>query len=113
MSLFKDYLYEREGKEIIETDKGFITFKIFKNGECYIQDIFIIPEERHTGLAFKMRDDVINIAKERGCHTLIGSVSIDTESASRNLKILLNDGWTIHAVNGTAIFVHKKLEGTK
>lgn len=110
-SLYGQYLDERENKEILENEYGFVTYKFLNSNECYIQDIYIIPEMRKQGLSFKMRDEVIAIAKAKGCSTLIGSVSIGANDATRNLKILLNDDWQIHAINGNMIFVNKRIAG--
>jgi predicted GNAT family acetyltransferase len=110
-SLYAQYLKEREDKEILENEFGFVTYKFLNATECYIHDIFVIPEMRESGLAMQMKQDVIDIAKSKGCQTLIGSVCTSDSSASRNLKILLNDKWQIHATNGNMIFVNKSIVG--
>ena len=111
MSLYAEYLKERENKTIIESENGFITYQIFDNGICYIQDIYVIPEMRKSGLTTSMQNAVIEIAKSKLCHTLIGSVCLDTNEPTRNLQILLNDGWQLDKIGGNMIFVHKKING--
>lgn len=113
MSLYKDYIKEREDKEIIESDEGFATYKIFNNGECYLQDIYVIPEQRKSGLATQMADQVVEIAKENGCHTLVGSVCVDANHSTRNLKVFLSYGMQIHKVVGNMIFLSKYIQESR
>lgn len=110
MSLYAEYIKEREDKEIIESDKGFATFKTFDNGECYLQDLYVIPTERKTGLATEMTDTIVKIAKERGCNTLIGSVCVEDQSATRNMKVFLAYGMQIYKNAGMMIFLKKDIK---
>lgn len=112
-SLYAQYIRERENKDIIESDKGFATFKTFHNGECYLQDLYVVPSERKTGLATEMANKIVEIAKERGCNTLIGSVSTEDQHATKNLKIFLNYGMEIYKIVGTMIFLKKNIQGDK
>lgn len=109
MSLYADYIKEREDKDIVENDNGFATFKIFDNGECYLQDIYVVPAQRKSGLATEMADKVVSIAKENGCKTLIGSVCSDDKHATRNMKVFLTYGMQIHKVIGNMIFLNKDI----
>lgn len=112
MSLYKEYIFEREQKEIIEGESGFATFKIFDK-ECYLQDIYVKPELRQTKLASKMADEVCNIARNRGCSFLIGSVSIDDANATRNMKVFLNYNMELYKIAGSMIFLRKNIEAGK
>jgi GNAT superfamily N-acetyltransferase len=109
MSLYADYLKEREDKDIIESDKGFATFKTFDNGECYLQDIYVIPSERKSGLATEMTNKIVAIAKERGCSLLVGSVCVDDKNATRNMKVFLAYGMEIYRNVGTMVFLKKDI----
>jgi ribosomal protein S18 acetylase RimI-like enzyme len=109
MSLFADYIKEREDKEIIESDKGFATFKIFDNGECYLQDIYVIPKYRETKIATEMADKVFAIAKERGCKLLVGSVCTEDKNATKNMKVFLAYGMQIYKNIGNMIFLNKEI----
>lgn len=112
-SLYAMYIKEREDKDIIESDKGFATYKIFDNGECYLQDIFVLPNFRKDGLATQMANEVVDIAKEHGCHTLIGSVCTDTNYSTRNLQVFLAYGMQVHKIIGNLIFLKKDIAGVK
>jgi ribosomal protein S18 acetylase RimI-like enzyme len=109
MSLYAEYIKEREDKEIIETDKGFATFKCFDNKECYLQDLYVCPEYRKTKIATDMTDEVVAIARERGCSLLVGSVCVDDKYATRNMKVFLAYGMQIYKTVGTMIFLKKEI----
>lgn len=110
-SLYAQYIKERENKDIIESENGFATYKIFNNGECYLQDIYVVPDMRQSGLATEMADKVTEIAKQQGCHTLVGSVCVDTNNTTKNMQVLLAYGMKIHKVIGNMIFLSKKISG--
>lgn len=108
MSLYGEFLKERENKEIIETEKGFITFSI--NGdECYIENIYVIKSERKTGLAIEFQAQVAVIAKERGCKFLSGSVVPSLPGGSESLRMLLINGFKLHSAVNNFIIVKKDL----
>ena len=112
-SLYAQYIKERENKDIIETDKGFATFQFLTNNQCYLQDIFVLPEYRKSGLCFEMADKVTQRAKEKNCHTLIGSVCTDDQNATRNIKVLLAYGMYFDKVIGNMMFFKKSIDGDK
>jgi GNAT superfamily N-acetyltransferase len=109
VSLYKEYLKEREDKDIVESEKGFATFKTFENGECYLQDIYVVPSERKNGVATEMANKVVEIAKERQCTLLVGSVCTEDQNATRNMKVFLAYGMEIYKNVGTMIFLKKKI----
>jgi GNAT superfamily N-acetyltransferase len=109
-SLYAQYIAERENKGIVESDKGFATYQMFSNGECYLQDLFVVPEHRQSHVATEMADQVVTIAKEHGCHSLIGSVCIDDREATRNLKVFLKYGMRVYKLAGTMIFLNKEIQ---
>lgn len=108
-SLYAQYIFERENKEIVESDKGFATYKIFDNGECYLQDLYVVPEYRKSGLATEMTDEIVLRAKEKACTLLIGSVCVDDINATRNMKVFLSYGMQIYKSMGTMIFLKKDI----
>jgi len=91
MSLYSEYVKEREGLEIIESDQGFVTYQLFDK-KCYIIDIYVVPEAREKDLASKMADQVEQIAREEYCETLMGSVCLNLSHASRSMKVLMGYG---------------------
>ena len=108
MSLYGDYIAEREGLNIYETAGGFATYKINGN-ECYIIDIYVKPELRKAGVASDIANVVSDRAKKQGCKYLTGSVDPRTNSATDSVKVLLSYEMNIHSIQGNLVFFIKEL----
>lgn len=108
MSLYANYVKEREGKEILESEHGFATYQI-AGPECYIKDIYIVPEMRTSGLAGKMADEIAVIAKEKGCKFLSGSVCPTANESTTSLRVLLSYGFKLAKSEVNLIWMVKEL----
>lgn len=110
MSLFADYIKEREGKNVIENDHGFASYSINKQtGVCYVQDIYVIPEKRSSGLALQMVNHIVEIAKRDGCKHLMGSVAPSAKNSQNSLRLLIEYGLRLHSSHDNIIFFIKDL----
>jgi len=107
-SLYSKYIKEREGKEIIESGIGFMTYKI-KGDECYVADVYIEPEFRKSGIASEMCSKIEKIARERGCKFLTGTVTPSLEGANVSLISQLNYGFKLHSCINDFIILKKDL----
>lgn len=107
-SLYAQYIAEREGKEILETEHGFATYLI-RGLECYIEDLYIKPEHRESGLASKMADEIAIQAKERGCKYLLGSTVVEAQGSTTALKVLLAYGFKLAKAEANMIWLTKEL----
>ena len=105
MSLYGDYIKEREGRDIVESEKGFATYQIFKDGQCYLQDLYVAPEHRESHVATEMANTVSQIAKEAGCTRLVGSVWMGDKNASKNMSIFLKYGMRLHSVKDQVVYL--------
>lgn len=103
MSLYAQYIKERENKDIVETDKGFATYQIYGD-ECYIADIYIVPEMRKSGLASKLANEIKDLAKKSGCKILTGSVCLDANEAAASMNVLYAYGMKVHLIKGNMIY---------
>jgi len=97
--MLADYFWEREGKFcLVREDEGFAKYSI--NGdECYIEDIYVVPEKRKTGIASQMADEIAASAKDHGCKYLVGSVAPEARGSTESMKVLLAYGMRIHSIN--------------
>lgn len=105
-SLQAKYALEREGVETLEQAYGFCTYKI-SGEECYIIDIYVEPDHRKTSLASDMANVVTEIARDRGCTYLLGSVAPQANSATASLKVLLAYGFELAKAEPNAIWFTK------
>ena len=93
MSLYSDYIKEREGYNTIEDDTFFVTFKKLDDA-LYVRDIYITPEYRSKGKSVEIGKLTESIAKEMNCKALLGSVDKGTIGWERNIDIMLKFGYT-------------------
>lgn len=111
MSLYANYIKEREDKEIIENDCGFITYKIFRDQkECMICDLYVLPEYRKNKIASEMANTVSNIAKNNDCNCLTAQVDTLALNCTDSLKVILAYGFKILSCNSRTITLVKELK---
>ncbi len=108
MSLQAMYAKERENMETIEKEHGFLTYKFFPD-ECRMFDIYVLPEQRKSGLAAQMADEVVSLAKQNGCKILTGSVDTRANGATVSVKVLLAYGFTVLRTDGSMIYFSKEV----
>ena len=107
-SLYAQYILEREGKHILETERGFATYSIL-GAEVYVQDIYIKPEHRKSGEAAAMTDCIAIIAKEKGCKVMTGTVCPSTNGSTDSLKALLAYGFRLMKASQDFIVLIKEI----
>lgn len=108
MSLYSQYIQERESGHVLETPSSFASY--FINGkECYIRDIYVEPAYRDLNLASQMADQISIIAKERGCTHLIGTVVPQANNSGSSIRVLLAYGFRPLRSDNTMIYFIKDL----
>ena len=108
MSLYAEYIQERLGKHIIESDKGFATYTFLQDG-VYIEDIFVHKDHRQTKEASRMADQIAEIAKEKGFKKMYGSVKPTANHSTSSLKVLLAYGFRLIESGPDAILLVKEI----
>lgn len=108
MSHFSNYTNERGIKQIIESEKGFVTY-FFVNDGVYIEDLYIAPEYRKSGCAAEMGDQVAAIAKEKGYYKMYGSVVPSAAGSTDSLRVLLAYGMKLDSAGPNAVILAKDL----
>ena|ERR1700761_1557905 len=109
MSLFSDYILERECKHTLETPEGFATYVFLPEGRCYIDNIYVVPEQRKTNVASCLADQIAGIAKENGCKILLGSVVPAAKNSTDSLKVLLAYGFKLDSCENNFILFAKDI----
>lgn len=108
MSLFAEYKKERENKETYETEHGFATYVI--NGEeCYIEDIYVRPEYRRFKYGTEIGNEVMRIAKEKGCKYLTGTVYTHLGDPTASVKSLFSFGFKVMSADKNVIYFLKEI----
>jgi GNAT superfamily N-acetyltransferase len=109
ISMYGQYIQEREGKSILESDKGFVTYNITKDGECFIQDMFIIPEARHSGHGTKLLQQVESIACEQGSKYLSAGICPLANNATDSLQAALSYGFKLYSAKQDYVILKKDI----
>lgn len=109
-SLYAKYIKEREGKEIIELENGFATYR-FLNEHVYIEDIFVEKEHRKDHLAASMADIIADIARKRNYSKILGSTCLNAQNPTISLKVLLSYGFKLHSIDeqNNMIYLEKNI----
>jgi ribosomal protein S18 acetylase RimI-like enzyme len=107
--MYAQYIRERTQDSIIENEEGFATFRFLSPTQCYIIDIYTKPEHRKTGAASKLADQIAEIAKERGCTELIGTVVPSTNNSTTSLKVLFAYGMHLDSASDNLIVCKKEI----
>jgi ribosomal protein S18 acetylase RimI-like enzyme len=108
MSLYADYVKERENKSIIETEDAFLTYEFFEDF-VYIVNLYVRPEKRKSHLASELANEVCKIAKEKGLGVLVGSVDVTARNSTESVKVLLAYGMRVDSVSGNLIYFKKDI----
>jgi len=108
MSLYADYIKEREGYDTYEDNNSFFTYTIV-NDALYVKDIYIKPEARSEGKSLELGLMAEGIAKELGLNAMLGSVDTGTEGWRRSKKILEKFGYKEVFTDGTMIYLNKDI----
>lgn len=107
-SLFAEYIEERKGKEIIESDKSFATYYYLKDG-CYIEEIYVKPEFRKSGEASRLADKISEMARSKGYTILYGTVCPSAVGSTDSIKVLLAYGFSVDSSINNLIAFKKDL----
>ena len=108
MSFYADYLRERTNDEIIETDKGFATYR-YVDKSVYIIDIYVHPDFRQTKEASTIADNIVEMARKKGCNMLLGSVVPSNKDSTTSLKVLLGYGMSLASSSNDFIVFKKEI----
>lgn len=108
MSLWADYVFERDGTECVEDAHGFMTFKI-QGEECYIEDAFIVPSQREKGFGSELLSAIEKRAKEAGCKYLTSRIRPSETFATVSMRAQLARGFKIFASFENRIVMIKEL----
>jgi ribosomal protein S18 acetylase RimI-like enzyme len=109
MSLYAQYLMERTDDGIIETEKGFVTYRFINKDQCYIIDIYVAVAHRKSNIATELADRVVSIARTRGCKEIIGTVVPSTKGSNTSLMVLWGYGMKLDSADKNLIIMKKEI----
>lgn len=107
-SNFAQYIKERAGKSIVESEKGFATY-FYQDEFVYIEDIFVNAEHRKSGVATEFADRIAEEAKNLGYAKMLGSVCPSANGSTASLKVLLAYGFKLFKSLDNVIYLSKEI----
>ena len=108
MSHYADYRYEREGKHTLELEYGFAVYSV--DGEwCYLEDIYVEPDQRRFGKGKRLNDLIEKIAKGYKCKYMLGSISPSVKGSQESLLALIGAGYKLYSSKPDMIYFKKDL----
>jgi predicted GNAT family acetyltransferase len=108
--MYADYIKEKTSDLIIETEKGFATYRYLEGFQkVYIIDIYVKPEFRKDHVASTIADSIVREAKKKGCYVLIGSVVPSNKHSSESVKVLLAYGMSLESSTNDFILFKKDI----
>jgi len=88
-----EYWLEK-GFEVIENDYGFVVLAFHENS-CLVQDFYVRPSFRGTKIAFKLINEAVKLAKEKGCMLFCAEVYKSDPAYHYNVRLQRHFGMSI------------------
>lgn len=107
-NMWLEYEKERRGLEYIQTDQGFITYKVLDD-ECFIEDLFILPNCRRKGHATILANLVKEKAKLAECKYLSSNIDLKAIGAMESLALQLDYGMKPVAAHNNMLTMVKEI----
>lgn len=109
MSLYKQYVEERTTKAILETTTGFVLYSFPDPTTVYIEDIYVKLHKRKSREAYGLANQVVDIAKKKGCIKLLGSVVPSAKNSTVSLKFVLGYGMNLDSCTNDFILFSRNI----
>jgi hypothetical protein len=90
LNLYKNYIQEREGADLVENGAGFATYKPQGDNIVYVMDVYVVPEVRGLRVASNLLDE---IAIKTECRWLITSCDENANNWEESEKAILGYGF--------------------
>jgi GNAT superfamily N-acetyltransferase len=107
MKLWKMYIKEREGAEMLYDDHSFVTYQNIGEGEILVVDVFIESEYRKKGLAEKLWKELLEKAKPK---IVYGMTDVEALNWETSHKFMLSFGFTPYTQEGNTIYYYQEIK---
>lgn len=107
---YAKYILDREGAFIIESDLGFLTYKVCGK-ECWILDTFVIKGARNSGVFGEFFEQLKKTAFKYGCSHIFGNIYLLDVNHATTLAAAMALGFKVIAADGGRITIAFELGG--
>lgn len=108
-TLFAEYIKEREGFEVMETEESFVIYKI-KGELAFISHAFTRKNYRRDHYMSELLDALSEFLLSKRVSALSASIDLRDQNASTTLLASLKYGFEIKAAEQGIIFIEKNLK---
>ena len=105
MSLWAEYIKERENCETLENEFGFLTYSITPGAACFIRDFFVLPECRSSGHGKSLWAELTMLAEKHGCTDFVAQVDARVANSTESLAIILSRGFKVVSAENNRIYL--------
>lgn len=110
MQKYANYLKEREGMDLIESNEGFVVYTVYNDiNTLYIAEIFVEKEYRGSLAAYRLYQKCIKAAKENYCDRILGTVDISTVGYELSERLMKRLKFEFQKKQGNLIFYELRL----
>lgn len=109
INLYAEYLKEREGRQLISLPEGFVTFSKMNDDTYYLADMYVQPQFRKQGIAWKLNDLLSDVARKDHATKLLTSVCTTANGVTESLHVVLAGGFRFSSASGNMLFFVKDL----
>lgn len=108
MDMYWQYVKEREGLEVLLCGRSFALYRLEK--DCiYVQDIWVEPVLRNTGVGRKLLKMAEDIGNQHGKSIIMGSCDPAGNNSTGSLKALLATGFELSHVHNGLVYLVKPI----
>lgn len=109
IDLYGKYIEEREGRLLISLVEGFVTYSKLDNNTYYLVDMYVQPQFRKLGIAWKLNDLVCEVARKDNATKLLTSVCTSANGVTESLHVVLAGGFRFSSASGDMLFFVKDI----
>ena len=106
MNLWKLYIKEREGADILCDEHSFLTYTIMDDREVFILDVFVEPGYRKEGLIKKHWNELMEKTNPSRVYTTTDITALNWEPSH---KFVLSFGFTPYTQEGNLIYYYQEI----
>jgi len=103
MSQYADYIKESKGNTVVESEMGFYEYSL-KEDCLYIENAYIVPENRGSNNGKKYMIQMAEIAKAYDLEYLTGVVNVKHFNANMLLNLYLKTGGRVMLAQNDNIY---------
>jgi GNAT superfamily N-acetyltransferase len=102
--MFAEYVLEREGGILLKHKHGFAIYKDFNATLGYLQDVYVLPDFRQTGVGQELLQQAIDIAKKSNKIALLTSTDTLANGATESALAILKSGFKVLKTDNSLIW---------